>query len=245
MAIDEVLLESRIEGLAPNTVRLYQWAPSTVTIGRHQSLSLEVDLEELDKRGYQVVRRISGGGAVLHAEGKEITYSVVVARKDLACILGKKAPSIDDVYGFIMRAIQETLSTLALKTERGKIGCPALFLDGKKFSGNAQCIKRNVFLQHGTILLGVDPGVMYSVLKPPEGVEQSKMVRSVKAKVTGIGHNMRSKVTLATFASAFKKSMEHQVGAAFIDGCLSEREKTRVRDLKKKYASREWSMRYP
>src|SRR5512137_289367 len=83
MAIDEAILVNRMREAVPNTVRLYQWSPSTVSIGMHQSVKLEVDEQEIERRGFQLVRRISGGGAVLHAKGREITYAVITRIPDL------------------------------------------------------------------------------------------------------------------------------------------------------------------
>jgi lipoate-protein ligase A len=150
MAIDEAILLSRQKGLVQNTIRLYQWSPSTVTIGKHQSVDLEVDTGEISQRGFQLVRRISGGGAVLHAENQEITYSVIAKKED---VLQSKAKIkyIDGIYERILNIIQQTLNKISLSTAKGVVHCPALFIDGKKFSGNAQCIKGNHFLQHGTM----------------------------------------------------------------------------------------------
>ena len=77
MALDEAILQSVIEKKSPNTIRLYKWSPSTVSIGRNQSLIDEVDLEFIEKNQFNVVRRITGGGAVFHDEYREITYSIV------------------------------------------------------------------------------------------------------------------------------------------------------------------------
>lgn len=244
MAIDEAILLSRQRGLVPNTIRLYQWSPSTVTIGKHQSVDLEVDLDEIDQRGFQLVRRISGGGAVLHAENKEITYSVIARKNDLLNSKAKLKP-IDGIYERILNIIQLTLHNISLSAAKGVVHCPALFIDGKKFSGNAQCIKGNHFLQHGTILLSVDAEEMYSVLKPPTGVTKTRMVRSVMTKVVGLEEKLGETIDVQSFEIAFKKSAEDVLGVKLVNGSLTAEEKDAAKELKKKYDSVEWRMKHP
>ena len=73
MAIDETLLNSVINGNSPNTIRFYQWNPTTASIGKHQSFSAEIDEKATKSQKVDMVRRISGGGAVLHEALGEIT----------------------------------------------------------------------------------------------------------------------------------------------------------------------------
>ncbi|MHA1793602.1 MAG: lipoate--protein ligase family protein [Promethearchaeota archaeon] len=245
MAIDEAILEARIKGEIPNTIRLYQWSPSTVSIGRHQSVSLEVDVDEIKKLNFQLVRRISGGGAVLHAEGMEITYSVVVHKRDLLQCFPVTSGSVSEIYNIIMLGIQKTVQKMGLHAEVGAIGCPALFLDGKKISGNAQCARKNVILQHGTILLRVDPEVMYRVLKPPEGVSRGRMVRSVKAKVMGLEEKYGKKIEVRAFNDLYFESFNELLGGKLEQGHLESLERELTSVFLKKYKSKEWSMKYP
>src|SRR5512134_3939286 len=66
MAIDEAILTARTIDRVPNTLRLYKWKPSGVSIGRNQNIENEAQLNNCRKLGVQVVRRISGGGTVYH-----------------------------------------------------------------------------------------------------------------------------------------------------------------------------------
>ena len=83
MAIDETLLNSVIAGKSLNTIRFYQWIPTTASIGMHQSFSAEIDENAAKSQKIDVVRRISGGGAVLHESLGEITYAVICRLEDL------------------------------------------------------------------------------------------------------------------------------------------------------------------
>lgn len=245
MAIDEAILVNRMKDAVPNTVRLYQWSPSTVSIGMHQSVKLEVDEEEIARRGFQLVRRISGGGAVLHAKEREITYAVIARITDLFENHLASRPGVEGIYGIILQAIQRTISKLAIMAAPGVIHCPALLVDGKKISGNAQCVKGNYVLQHGTILLSVDPEEMYSVLRPPEGVTKGRMVRSVKAKVAGLHEYLGRVIVPGDFENKFAESFSEVVGITFLKGDLASGEKGLLDGLREKYASNSWRQRYP
>jgi len=244
MSIDESILLSRIKGIVPNTVRLYQWSPSTVSVGMHQSIQQEVDSAAIDRRGFQLVRRISGGGAVLHANGAEITYSVVARIPELIAN-ASGGTAIESCYNIILEAIQKTLAKISLPSMPGVIHCPAMLVDGKKFSGNAQCVKNNYLLQHGTILLHVDPDEMYSVLKPPETVTKSRMVRSVKAKVIGLEEYLGTSIDPVDFGEKLKDSFTELLGISFFDGELVPEEISLADALKSKYMDDAWRMKYP
>jgi lipoate-protein ligase A len=73
MAVDEAITKARGEGRVPDTLRFYMWKPSAVTLGYFQSVEDEVNLEALNRFGFNLNRRISGGGAVLNSETGEIT----------------------------------------------------------------------------------------------------------------------------------------------------------------------------
>ena len=77
MALDEAILDSVIKRESPNTVRFFKWKPSTISIGRNQSLSNEVNVNFAKERSFNIVRRITGGGSVFHDTTREITYSIV------------------------------------------------------------------------------------------------------------------------------------------------------------------------
>ena len=83
MALDEAILKFIIEKKSPNTLRFYKWNPSTISIGRNQSLSSEVETTIAQDKGFDVVRRITGGGAVFHDRNREITYSIICPIKFL------------------------------------------------------------------------------------------------------------------------------------------------------------------
>ncbi len=141
------------------TIRLYGWRPACVSLGYPQP-ETDVDADALRDFGLDLVRRPTGGGAILHAED-EVTYSVVLPRS--------LAPSgLFDSYRFIARGIVLALERLGLAPtfQEGHTGRdPLCYLreegvsvavDGRKISGGAQKRTKDALLQHGTLLVSSD-----------------------------------------------------------------------------------------
>ncbi len=159
MAIDEAILLSKIKNLIPNTIRFYQWKPSAVSIGKNQKILEQIFPKALKKYQVDVVRRTSGGGAVFHDYRGEITYSITALRKDIAM-------DFTSVYIKIYSAIIDALRLLGIPADfvEGDLkNCPNLTVNGKKISGSAQTVKREIIQQHGTLLVNVDLKKMFEL----------------------------------------------------------------------------------
>ncbi len=241
MALDEAILDAVINHESPNTLRFFKWNPSTISIGRNQSLINEVDVNFAKERNFNIVRRITGGGSVFHDKTREITYSIVCPTRFLEKL---NAKNVIEQFEKIEEGIVLALTHYGLKTEKGVIHCPAIFLDGKKFSGNAQVRKKGYLLQHGTILLELDPELMYSVLKAPHNVSKTKMVKSVYAKCIGI----RDKLEFyeeSSFLSSLKSGFESTLRIKLKDGTFSEYELRMAKNLvSTKYSNKDWLEKY-
>ncbi len=171
MALDEELLARAQAGPARPVLRLYAWAPPTVSLGRFQKRETAVNAEACKRLGYDIVRRITGGRAVLH--DKELTYSII-ARTDNplfpATVLG--------TYKVIAAGLLAGLGKLGISAElvsRGSryaervdknakeaacFSSPSwyeLLVNGRKIVGSAQRRVSGAFLQHGSILMDYDP----------------------------------------------------------------------------------------
>ena len=257
MAIDEAVLQARTENLVPNTLRFFRWNPSTATIGRNQSLSTEIDMAAAKGLNIDVVRRISGGGAVYHDYNNEITYSIITSEKDLKKsfnLLNKqngdteeKFFDVDGSYNVIIQGLMSGLGNIGLKVEQGLIHCPVMLVDDLKISGNAQARRKGFILQHGTILLHVDAELMYTVLRAPEGATKSKMVRSVRSKVTGLYDNADVKpISDDEFQKIMVESFERKLNINCELGTLTDYEKKLVEDFKvKRYSNKDWLNKFP
>ncbi len=228
MALDEAVSESVRNGGAP-TLRFFSWNPDCVSIGYHQSLEEEVNLEECEKRGFGVVRRLTGGGAVFHDRKGEITYSVIAPEwmfpKDIIA-------SYREICGWIVDGLGE----LGVKAEFKPIN--DIVVNGKKISGNAQTRRGGVLHQHGTILYGLDVKTMFSVLKVSKEKISDKLIASVEERVASL-----DRVCGATRGEAYHALVKSFTkGKEFEFGDFTKEEINRAIDLAtEKYSSREWN----
>jgi lipoate-protein ligase A len=220
MALDEVLLDNL--GDVP-TLRIYGWSPPAVSIGYFQSMNEEVNVDECKRRGIDVIRRITGGGSVLH--DSELTYS----------FLTKKYPqNIMESYELICGVIIAAINSLGFVSKFSPLN--DITINGKKVSGNAQTRKKNTLLQHGTILLNVDIEKMFSVLKVPSEKIRDKMISEVKQRVTSLDK------TFDEMANSLKKGFNEKFHATLAIDTLSDEEKIATEKLvREKYSTYQWN----
>ncbi|MFN4179542.1 MAG: biotin/lipoate A/B protein ligase family protein [Armatimonadota bacterium] len=164
MAIDEAMLLAHVAGLTPPTLRLYRWQPPAVSLGLLQPFEA-VNEEACRQLGFDIVRRPSGGGAVLHQH--ETTYAVVVDGR--LCPYGS---SVLSTYRWLAEGLKAGLKRLGVDISSPPLPYPAvpstepfcfvrltdadLIVNGRKIGGSAQARKRNFLLQHGSIPLQLD-----------------------------------------------------------------------------------------
>ncbi len=233
MAIDEAVLEHVALGAVKPTLRFYGWSPAAVTIGYFQSLLEEVDLEACKKHDIQYVRRITGGGAVLHEH--EITYSIHIPEKNPILPNG-----ILESYRKISEGIIRGLGILHLDAQFVPLNDIVLkdpTANGmlKKISGNAQTRKKEVILQHGTILLKVDVEKMFEILKVPNEKMKGKLIEDVKQRVTSISWVLGREVMFEEAAKIFTQGFMDAFGqTSFTPSELTHEELDRARALYRK-----------
>ncbi|MEM3654123.1 MAG: biotin/lipoate A/B protein ligase family protein [Candidatus Bathyarchaeia archaeon] len=229
MAIDEAILKLCSIKKSPNTLRLYRWNPSAVSIGYFQSIEDEVNIEACKIMGIDVVRRITGGGAVYHDFEGEITYSLIVKEDN------PKIPfDIIKSYETICKGIILGLKELGLNPEFKPIN--DIVINNKKISGNAQTRKSGVVLQHGTILLDSNIQTMFKVLKV-----RDKMITAVEERVTTIKKELGRKPSFEEVEEALKHGFEDALQVNFFEGSLTPEELKLAKELKEnKYSTKEW-----
>ena len=165
MAVDEALLSSFDPDRDRPVLRLYGWKPSAFSLGRFQEAEQVLDLARCRADGVDVVRRITGGGAIYHAG--EITYSVVCSPRQIEAPSSVKE-SFQVLTGFLLRfygklglspryAVDHYPAGTRLGERTplcfaGRESCDIL-VDGRKIGGNAQKRMKNVIFQHGSIPL--------------------------------------------------------------------------------------------
>ncbi|MGQ9542577.1 MAG: lipoate--protein ligase family protein [Candidatus Bathyarchaeia archaeon] len=237
MAIDEAILICRSKGDSPNTIRLYGWKPSAVSIGFFQSLQDEVDLEACKREGVDVVRRITGGGAVYHDSQGEVTYSLVVGEDE------KDIPKdILNSYRLICGGIVKGLEIMGVQASFQPIN--DVVVNGRKISGNAQTRKMGIILQHGTVLVDADLNRMFRLLKVSDEKIRDKMIKSAEQRVTTLRRELSVKPSLQKVASTLKEGFEQALGLNLTPGRLTEEELKLTAELRReKYSNLEWTCR--
>ncbi len=231
MAIDEVLLKLNAEGKSPNTIRFWRWLPSTVSIGCFQSIEREVDLEVAKRYGVDVVRRITGGGAVFHDHGGELTYSVV-------CKQGDVPDDIIESYRLICGGLVQGFDQLGLRAEFNPVN--DVLGNGKKISGSAQTRRWGSVLQHGTMLISPDVRRMFELLKVSPEKISDKFIASVFERVTTIERELERKPSFEEVREAMIKGFGKSLDIELVENKLTNREVKLAQDLRPKYASEEW-----
>jgi len=242
MAIDEAVMKARIENRVPNTLRFYRWNPSAVSIGRFQSLTNGVHVENCRDHGVDIVRRITGGGAVYHDSDGEITYSVLAKTTDLGCA------DLDmlSAYQKICSGLNEAIKILGAKAEFRSPDpkrCPNLTIKGRKFSGNAQSCKKGVLLQHGTFLLDIDHKKMFTFLKVPWAKTLDDVLEVSKRKLTSAKQELESQFTLEEAYQALVKGFEKVLDVQLVEEELMDYEwKLAERLRREKYVTEDWTL---
>jgi lipoate-protein ligase A len=161
IAFDQALIETRKEGKIPDTIHFLRFRPSAL-IGVHQLLSHEIKVDYCKRHGIEIVRRITGGGALYFDEG-QIGWGLVFDRVSLG---------VTDLAE-VTRRICESVA-LGLN----KLGVPARYrprtdieVDGRKISGTGGYIDGNLILYQGTLLIDFAPAKMLACLNlPVEGL---------------------------------------------------------------------------
>ena len=179
LACDEALLDWCETESESDVLRFWEPRESFVVLGYANKVQVEIDAEACRRRGLPILRRCTGGGAVLQGPGC-LNYSLLLNFE--------RQPALQTITGtncFIMQRHQAALAALlgAPVTVRGHTD---LALGELKFSGNAQRRKRRFLLFHGTFLLGLDAGLMEEVLRSPSRQPDYRRNRSHARFVTQI-----------------------------------------------------------
>jgi lipoate-protein ligase A len=243
MAIDEALLRARLAGEAPPTVRCFGWRPPAVSLGYGQPLD-GIDRAACDRLGVGLVRRPTGGSAILH-EGPalELTYSVVARRGDFP-----GAEDLLETYRVLGSGLAAGLGRLGVSAEvvplvRERPGAAPTFcfartgayeiaVGGRKLVGSAQRRQGGGFLQHGSVLLDVDASRLRAVFP---GVDDPL------AGITTIAAVIGRRPAFDEVAHALAAGLSGVLGAPRPGG-LSSVEVARAEQLvAEKYATDAWT----
>lgn len=157
MALDDLLIHEVGAGHRPPTLRIWEWDASAVVIGRFQSLRNEVDADAARRHGIEVVRRVSGGGAMFIEPGNTITYSIYAPQSLVSGL------SFQQAYAFLDAWVIEALGEMGIKAWYQPLN--DITSDGGKIAGAAQAHRGGAVLHHVTMAYDIDTTKMLEVLR--------------------------------------------------------------------------------
>jgi len=249
MAIDEAVFRVRRQFKMPTTLRWYSWRSPALSVGYFQDIRREIDVEACSRAQLDIVRRPTGGKAVLHED--DLTYAVISGEGDPLF-----PPDILGTYRVIGRCLSRGFAEIGVdarmamagRNGRGDASCFAspsryeLLVQGRKICGSAQVRSQGCFLQHGSVLLDFAPEKHEVFLKTngggPGGLEQL-----LRFSVTSLREELGRAVDAAELCALFQRGFSAALGVDLREGDLSpEEERWRDRLLAKKYSNPEWNL---
>lgn len=252
MAVDEAIIEAAVRGDVPPTLRLYAWQPPCLSLGYAQPFS-DVDEDRLAERGWEVVRRPTGGRAILHTD--ELTYSVIGPNHEPR-LAGEILSSYRRLSEAILAAL-ESLSVPVAAQPRDKKSDPPptdpvcfevpstyeITVGGKKLVGSAQARRKGGVLQHGTLPLSGDLARITEALVYPDEAGRTQAAERLLASAATLESALGNQVTWEQAARAFEDAFAAVLNLDFQPGDLTPQESARASQLQsEKYAHPDWTL---
>ncbi|MBI2332136.1 MAG: lipoate--protein ligase family protein [Chloroflexi bacterium] len=253
MAADESILEHIYRGESKPTLRLYSWNPACLSLGHAQSIK-DVDADRLRAQGWDVVRRVTGGRAILHTD--ELTYSVTGSAEE-PVLAGGVLESYNRLAQALLYAVQSLSVPVEMKEHQDGhtrqnlnpvcFEVPSTYeitVDGKKLIGSAQARKKEGVLQHGSLPLTGDlTRICDALIFENESARQSAKERLL-ARATTVESVLGVRIDWERAAQAFVRGFEAELGIQFEREEMSASEIQRTEELvKEKYAHPSWTER--
>ena len=253
MAADEAILEHIHRRQSRPTLRIYSWNPPCLSLGYAQSFK-DVDVNRLKSQGWEVVRRVTGGRAILHTD--ELTYSIT-GSADEPVLSGSVLESYNRIAQALLYAVQSLSVPVEMKEhEDGHsqqnlnpicFEVPSTYeitVNGKKLIGSAQARKKEGVLQHGSLPLTGDlTRICDALVFENEAMRQNAKERLL-ARATNIESVLGVEISWDNAAQAFVRGFETQLEIQFEREEMSASEIQKTEELvKEKYAHPSWTER--
>ena len=223
MAFDEYCLESL--PIDEPVFFLWQNRPAVI-VGFNQEVNTEVNLDYLKENGIELVRRVTGGGAVYH-DLENLNYTIVGRSEDLE----RDYPE----YASIMAKALQSLGVPATLSGRNDI-----LVEGRKVSGFAKRVCKNRLMVHGTLMYNVDVDVLTKVLNPSTTKLQSKGIASVRSRVANLCEYLPEIPDIQTFSQRLEEILSNNYTDTEYQ--LTETDLANIQRLTdKKFATWEWN----
>jgi lipoate-protein ligase A len=249
MAVDQAILESAAAGSSPPTLRLYAWDPVCLSIGYAQPVA-DVDRAKVAGEGWSLVRRPSGGTAVLHRE--ELSFAMAAPESHPVAAGGVLA-----LYRRLSGPLVLALRLMGLEaqaepgaTSRGRepicflIAAPyEITVNGKKLVGSAQRRRRGGVLQHGTIPLAGDLTPICRMIRYRDDAARAEAEGRLRALMTTVELASGRRVGWEEMASALAEALARELDVRLEPGNLTLEERRRAEQLRRdRYARQEWTL---
>jgi lipoyl(octanoyl) transferase len=254
MAVDEAMALAASAGEVPPTLRFYRWDPAAVSLGRHQKVG-DVDAAKIEAMGYDLVRRTTGGRAILHTD--ELTYSVAAPEAE-----PRMAGGVMDAYLRLSNGLLTGLQALGLAAEKAagnvrtgpnlSAACfevPSAYeitAGGRKLMGSAQSRRQGHVLQHGSLPLAGDITRLVELLAlPPAEAAELRQQLSERACTLAQALDLAEDSPLLDFqrvAEAMAAGFAHALNLELQPAQLTPPEIRCAAELiRTRYASMEWT----
>ena len=254
MALDEAILLTHEAGRTPPTLRVYGWTVPTLSLGYAQTTSQEVDLEACRQYGVTVIRRPTGGRAVLHDQ--EVTYSVI-----LPTTWSQAHNTLTEHYRLISMALAAALQQLGLPVHVARsrraaqtlhdTSSPACFaalaryelsVAGRKIVGSAQKRLRHALLQHGSIPLQMDRQRLFQCLRVSRD-RRDTLIQEAYTTMTAVNEIATPPVRASALCDALRTSFASSFNVTLVDAPLRVEECGLAEQLRTtKYATPAWNL---
>jgi len=254
MALDEAMLQFAAEGKSPPTLRLYAWEPPCLSLGYAQPIK-DVDFQNLIENDWELVRRPTGGRAILHTD--ELTYAVIAPQTEPRVV-----GSILESYRRLSMALVEALRLLDLPATADKeyplpegsqpnaavcFEVPSNYeitVNGKKLIGSAQARRYKGVLQHGSLPLFGDLTRITKALRFESEIERQQAAQRLLDHATTVEMVLGKVLDWETAAAAFKTAFERILNIEFVETEPEPDELRCAEDLFiQKYAHPSWTER--
>lgn len=251
MAVDAAILAAVAAGESAPTLRFYGWSPPCLSLGYGQR-AREADQERLAARGWGIVRRPTGGRAILHTD--ELTYSVALPKSHPLAQMG-----VVESYRQISAALLAGLEALGARPRADRAETaedslsPVCFetpshyeitVEGRKLIGSAQVRRREGLLQHGTLPLCGDITRICDALIYPGESARAAAKAQVRARATTLEAVLGVVVDWRTAVDAVADGFRQALAISLTSGELSTDEGTEAAHLAAEiYGNPDWTLR--
>lgn len=252
MALDEVLLNSVHSGSSLPILRFYGWNTPAISLGYFQKSGKQISLENCSKMGIDIVRRLTGGRAVLHDQ--ELTYSVIFPEDFIGI-----PKTIHESYQYFSSALVKGFQSLGINAELAiessvkpstfsSAACfdaPSSYevmVSGKKIVGSAQTRQKGIILQHGSILNSLDINKLFRCFDISDHAFE-KLTADFRKKATSIEDELGYHLPWNHLVQAFKTGFSSALNFNLIEDELTPLEISQVNILSQKYSSNDWTFR--